>query len=220
MPKPAKKKRQPVTAAPTPKKKKRPVNTALVPTKADGTLDYGELRAKAAHYYITSLDRISVAQLNDQDPFSSVSLHTMREWATKDGWTDLRRAFFERLQLRAAEVMAEKMVATRKNQIDNLTVLLEDALGQIMLTPPKTREGMMQAYIKAGQFLDDLTEKVSNAAQGAFSKAQSSQLRSTSKVKPALTKAEARAAAMAVIEKRQNVVRDRIAAGKPADEEL
>jgi len=206
----------------TPKKKPPVKKPAKKPIKVSGEdvvphsiESYAWLRKVAELIYVTSQEAITIKNLAKLPEFEGrVHFNTIGEWCREDRWVEKRELYYNELQERIKEQILTSQVKSRVNQLQHMDGIFSDILHKLAKgeAEPGTYEGMVGAAVKVSKEMDELRDKISREIipqrinQMLGSKEETP-------IEPEVSLEEARAGAMAIIEKRRQ------AAKKQAEEE-
>lgn len=169
------------------------------------------MRHSAALQYVTSMQGVSVRELNKVSPFDQVSQTTLERWATEDEWVRRRQQYFENIRADIESHIAKKMVKVRVEQLKKIDVQVETLFGQIDAVPPKSKEGLITALVRLLEAGDSMREKL---AQEVVPVHLGGVRQKTLPLTPQLSEEEARDAALAILRRRRTIVRAKVKAEK------
>ncbi len=142
----------------------------------------------------------------------SVSIHTFRDWAREDKWTDRRNTFQKNWQEKLQRTMGDALIRRRMRTMERMDGILDQALTKLETNAVlmNSWEGVAGVLIRIIEKMDEFHEKVaghlipavvSGPSQGGGPAPISHEAR------PRLTDEEARGAALHIIKLRRDKMR-------------
>ncbi len=185
------------------------------------------LRFSAGLYYTTDLQGTTMAQMAKHPLFGTVSVDTLANWSTQDRWVDRRRQNLSNWRRTIENKIGSELVKLRTDQLAEMRTVFDKMMGKLTRgrLQAKSYEGMVTAMVRLAQLMDDWNEKLFRTVIPDIPVASVSTSLSpaASSTKPRLSTAEARKAAVAILEMRRHEMRAetvRLEAekeGKPVD---
>lgn len=164
----------------------------------------GNLRLLARSYYCFEHPKVSLAQMNRIWPFNNVSLKTLQNWSSREEWPTRRREAEEVWTARVRAEIGDRIVKDRLDQLAKAERVVSNA--QKLLASglePKSYEGMVNAWVRASRFLDELREKVVAAIPENSARPENA----APPMDVRLTPEEASAAALTIVRMRREKMR-------------
>jgi len=191
----------------------------------------GELRRKAGERYITSLDGISVSELQAIPEFNTVSVSRITSWQYEDSWVAKRKRFLDNYERNFERRIGTKLIQDRiadlrkaeslQKILDATAIETQKDGSEIFKLQPKSVEGWIRAKLDLMEFIDKRRSQLSGEIIGQAGPVQvstESEVRHTNlhpNLRVKLTEEEAFAIAKVLLEKRRAEVAARMALMEP-----
>lgn len=197
--------------------------TQIVPDDTDTSL-HG-LRYAAGKDYVCTFKNVSLQELCQRPMYRGIPERTMGYWCKADGWVERRRAFREEYRKALDKAIVSQLVQTRHHYMKKGEKTLEMLFDKLIpeneefQLEPTSLEALANATRQWWDKLIEEKEKLADAIMPEPIVAQ--QEGTTSVVRPQLSQAEARAAALTVVRMRRDEIRASLKAQEaeqPAEE--
>lgn len=205
------------------KRKAKPPKTEIVPDDTD-TSRYG-LRYAAGKDYICTFTNVSIEELLERPMYRGIPQSTMGYWCKADGWVERRREFREQYRKAMDKAIVSQLVQTRYHYMKKGEKALEMLFGKLIpqeedfQLEPTSLEALANATRQWWDKVIEEKEKLADAIMPEPIAAQQGDSAPT--VRPQLSQAEARAAALTVVRMRRDEIRASLKAQEaeqPAEE--
>jgi hypothetical protein len=164
------------------------------------------LRYQAAVDYVTSMEDISLAELQSREPYcSAVGIKAIERWSREDGWRERRMKFMREMQAEAERKLHGGLVQARVKELERMQRIAQSMVDDILGTDeypgvsPKSKEGMVSSLVRLLDSADQVHPTFTGQDQGR------------GQVAAQLSDEEARAAAEAIIRQRREKIRGELA---------
>jgi len=174
---------------------------------------YPYLRALAGEKYITDMDQGSIADWQRTPLFQIIPLETMQRWSAQDGWVEKRRVFFDSIRKRAEAKLGTVLAQARFEQLKESRKVKDVAFNLIVkkgkkaVLEAKSMEGMINAYTKLIQVIDEQSEKLADMVLPEPAASLEGSDTMLPVVRPRLSQEEAAAAALTIVRMRREEMR-------------
>lgn len=175
------------------------------------------LRYAAGIYYATDLNGCTVESLAKHPIYGTVGLKRLQAWCTEDEWVKRREANREQWRKRIEAAVGSKLAQARVRQLESLQRVYDRALAKLEQEAVRanTWEGVAGVLIRIAEVMDDWRAKIAQEVWPNLSEQMAQQGSvANAMAKPKLSREEARAAALLIIQKR----REQLPAPDPAAE--
>lgn len=207
--------------APKRKRKTATVKTEIIPVQAeDGRYDRQYIRHVAGLLYTTSSEKMSLSIL-EKHPLmvqEGVTVASLERWSRDDDWVARRQTFLENLRKGLEKQIGTELSRARVEFLDGLYSVREDLLDKLSTNAakPNSYEGLVNALVKLSDQIDKMQEKLAGSlVPQSFDVAPGSTSalpgEAVQQMTPKLSPAEARAGALAIVRKRREDLRQKLA---------
>jgi len=163
---------------------------------------------------VTNLAGVSVRQMSEMEPYDTVGRPRLEKWCQVDEWLKRRQRHFEDIRAEVEATVAKKLVEVRVKQLEEVDTLFSDVVGDLKasVVEAKSKEGLIGALVKLLEAGDHLRDKLAQdvVPQHLGSAQQGEGIPLT----PKLTDQEAAEAARAILKRRREETRRKLAEGR------
>lgn len=168
--------------------------------------DQKYLRYAAGIYYTTDLRGCSVLEMTKHPIYGVVPIGTLERWCMLDDWVKRRVAVLEQWRKKIEAAVGNKLAQARVHQLESLQRVYDKVLLKLETDAVEagTYEGLTNALLRLAEVMDDWRSRLAQEIWPAMAEASAGDGRSTAlMVRPKLSREEARAAAVMIIQLRQ-----------------
>jgi hypothetical protein len=121
----------------------------------------GEQALRFAAGILYEYSRLTVEELATRPGFfKTITLNTMRRWATEDNWIDRRQQKLDYFRDFVSDHIGTEIVQARRHELSVLSSLFQETVAQLQASRPSTYEGMLQALVKLAMLMDSWRDKI------------------------------------------------------------
>jgi len=163
------------------------------------------LRYAAGIYYSTDLNACTVDEMAKHPVYGTVPLYRLKRWSWEDEWLKMREANKEKWRQRIEAAIGNKLAQARVRQLEGLERIYNKALEKLEhdLVKANTWEGVAGILVRLAEVMDESRSKMAAEVWPSMVTHAGDNGNMQSMVRPKLSREEARAAAMLIIEKRR-----------------
>jgi hypothetical protein len=170
------------------------------------------LRYAAAKDYACSFRDISIVELCKRPMYAGITVQRMQRWCRKDGWVEHRRTFREEYRKAMEKAIGNQLVQTRLELMKRGEKGLDMLFGKLIPDDPEKQlePSSLESLANATrQFWDKVIEEKEALADAIMPEPIAVQQtdQALPAVRPQLSQAESRAAALTVVRMRREEIR-------------
>lgn len=175
------------------------------------------LAEQAATHYIYDPQGMTLHELRKDIRFCKIPYGTIKAWCTEQDWNGRRQSYFKHMAAKARTELGDRVNRALLEEYNDLLGVRDDLLGDISVTPAKTKEAAVDAALKVFRRLDELRGHINGTLHTGISDMQEAQTK-TPQVRPEFTREEIQAATRAVLAERRDGLRQKLARDQATEE--